>query len=66
MKLVFATFVVFGLSMLGMAVGLRFGRARIRGSCAGIAGLCEGGRSLCEFCPNRGHGGRDSPTEPDG
>ena len=55
MKLLVATFVVFALSMLGMAVGLLFGRARIRGSCGGLTGLCDGsGKLLCDDCPNRG------------
>ena len=54
MKLFLTSFAVIGLSMLGMAVGVLFGRARIQGSCGGLAGLCDAsGRSLCEDCPNR-------------
>ncbi len=64
MKLLLISFVVFGLSMLAMAVGMLFGRPAIRGSCAGIAGLCDGsGRSLCEFCPNRRTRGRRDAAE---
>ncbi len=64
MKLLLVSFVVFGLSMLAMAVGVLFGRAAIRGSCAGVAGLCDGsGRSLCEFCPNRRKPGRRDAAE---
>ncbi len=56
--------VVFGLSMLGMAVGVLAGRAGIRGSCDGLAGLCDGsGSFLCELCPNRRPGARRSEDE---
>ena len=54
MDLLLASFVIFGLSMLAMAVGILSGRTRIRGSCGGMAGLCDGkGRPLCGPCPNR-------------
>ena len=54
MKLLLISFVVFGLSMLAMAVGVLFGRPAIRGSCAGVVGLCDGsGQPLCDFCPHR-------------
>jgi hypothetical protein len=54
MDLLLASFASFGLSMLAMAVGSLFGRARIRGSCGGLAGLCDrSGRPLCSSCPHR-------------
>ena len=54
MELFFASFLAFALSILAMAVGVLFGRARLKGSCAGLAGLCDGaGLDLCEPCPNR-------------
>ncbi len=54
MELLVASLLAFGLSILAMAVGLLFGRARIKGSCGGLADLCDGsGRKLCEVCPNR-------------
>ncbi len=53
-ELLVASLLAFGLSILAMAVGLLFGRARVTGSCGGLADLCDGsGRKLCEFCPNR-------------
>ena len=60
MELLVASLLAFGLSILGMAVGLLFGRARVTGSCGGLAELCDStGRKLCEFCPNR-RGSEDS------
>lgn len=57
MDLLLASFLAFSLSILAMAVGVLFGRARVKGSCAGLAGLCDrSGRELCEFCPNRRSG----------
>jgi hypothetical protein len=54
MELLVASLLAFGLSILAMAVGLLFGRARITGSCGGLAELCErSGRKLCEFCPHQ-------------
>ncbi len=54
MELLFASFAIFGLSMLAMGIGVLFGRTGIRGSCGGTAGLCDGkGRPLCGTCPNR-------------
>jgi hypothetical protein len=54
MKLVVISFVAFGLSILGMAIGLFFGRPAIRGTCGGLAGICDGSkRLLCEDCPHR-------------
>ena len=60
MDLLLASFVIFGLSMLAIAVGIPFGRSGIRGSCGGMAGLCDrSGRPLCASCPSR----RDGVTE---
>ncbi len=54
MDLLMASFATFGLSMLAMAVGVLFGRTRIRGSCGGMADLCDrSGRPLCGSCPHR-------------
>jgi len=53
MDVLLASFAIFGLSMLAMAVGILFGRTCIRGSCGGMAGLCDRtGRPLCSSCPN--------------
>ncbi len=54
MEVLVASILAFGLSILGMGVGLLFGRAPMKGSCGGLAGLCDGsGKLLCEACPNR-------------
>ncbi|TGD73596.1 (Na+)-NQR maturation NqrM [Mangrovimicrobium sediminis] len=42
------TALVFGLVMLGMAVGVIFGRAPIKGSCGGIGAL--GIDQACSIC----------------
>lgn len=38
MQTMLATFVIFGLAVLGMAVGVMFGRRRLSGSCGGTPG----------------------------
>ena len=38
MQTMFATFLIFGLAVLGMAVGVMFGRRRLSGSCGGVPG----------------------------
>ena len=54
MKIVVISFVAFTLSILGMALGLFFGRPAIRGTCGGLAGTCDGTKQLlCDDCPNR-------------
>ena len=54
MKVLVISFIAFGLSMAGMAIGLFFGRPAIRGTCGGLAGICDGSkRLLCDDCPNR-------------
>jgi hypothetical protein len=46
-----ATFAIFALAILGMAVGVLAGRRCLQGSCGGLAGLKdERGNSLCESC----------------
>lgn len=48
-----ATFTIFSLAMLGMAVGVLVGRRCLQGSCGGLAGMRdERGNSLCESCTN--------------
>jgi len=50
---VLISFFVFGLALLGMAIGVIIGNRRIQGSCGGIAGLKDGdGRTACELCQN--------------
>lgn len=49
MELVFPAFVVFGMVMVGMAVGVIFSNRRIKGSCGGLNAMQdEVGRPLCE------------------
>jgi len=56
MTLFIATFVIFGVAMLALAVGVLLGRRAIKGSCGGLAsldgapacpcsGTCENSRS---------------------
>ena len=57
MVMFLATFVAFGLGILGLAVGMFFGRRPPSGSCGGLANLCDGsGESMCDICPNRQEG----------
>ena len=61
MKLVVISFVAFGLSILGMAIGMLFGRPAIRGTCANLAGTCDGTKQLvCDDCPNRAQPAEES------
>ncbi len=56
MSIFLITFLVFGLVMAGMAIGVIMGRAPIKGSCGGIGalgvdkacGICGGDAQVCE------------------
>jgi hypothetical protein len=51
------------LAVLGMAVGVIFGRARIRGSCGGVANMRDkDGNILCDACS---HPSPDCTGNPD-
>jgi hypothetical protein len=48
-----ATFSIFALAILGMAIGVLAGRRCLQGSCGGLAGMHdEQDKSLCESCTN--------------
>ena len=50
-KLFILSTVAFGLALLGMSLGVIFGKSRIRGSCGGASGLRDAeGNPLCEGC----------------
>ena len=54
MEIFLAALVIFVLAMLGMAIGVIFGKPCIRGSCGGLSALRDrSGRSYCEHCPSR-------------
>lgn len=45
--------IVFGLVILGMAVGVIFSNRRIQGSCGGLGNMPDGqGKSPCMVCGN--------------
>ena len=48
MTVFIATFVVFGLAMLALAVGVLLGRGAIKGSCGGLANV--DGAADCPYC----------------
>lgn len=48
MQTILAATILLGLAMLGLALGVLFGRPALKGSCGGIA--CAG---ACQACPNR-------------
>lgn len=51
MEIFLAVVVIFGLAILGMAVGVIFSNRCLRGSCGGLGAMRdEQGRSLCEAC----------------
>ena len=51
MKLFLVVLAVFLIAVALMAVGVIFGKRRIRGSCGGLAGFKdEHGRSICDAC----------------
>jgi hypothetical protein len=62
MKVIFAALAVFLLAVLGMALGVIFGRRCIRGSCGGLSGIRdESGRPMCDHCPSRNAKAEDEP-----
>jgi hypothetical protein len=51
MKVFLISTLVFGLALLGMALGVLLSNRRIKGSCGGLAGLRdEQGNPMCEAC----------------
>ena len=66
MELFLAALLIFGVAVLGMAVGAIFSNRRIRGSCGGLAGLRDSeGHTLCDACttPSEECQGVDSTEE---
>jgi len=57
MNTLFVTFIIMGLSFLGLALGLILRNQPIKGSCGGMANLEEG--SPCQIC------GRTDPSNCD-
>ncbi len=54
MNILFAALAVFVLAMLGMALGVIFGKRCIRGSCGGLSSMRDpAGRPMCDQCPSR-------------
>jgi hypothetical protein len=54
MRVIFAALAIFLLAMLGMALGVIFGKRCLRGSCGGLAGMRDpSGRPMCDQCPSR-------------
>lgn len=49
MTTLLATFLILLIVMAGMAVGVMFGRAPIKGSCGGINQI-NGGSGSCDLC----------------
>lgn len=51
MRLFLLAALVFAVAVLAMAVGVIFGKRRLRGTCGGLAGLRdEQGRITCDAC----------------
>ena len=64
MNVFFAALAIFLLAMLGMALGVLFGKRCIRGSCGGLAGMRDpSGRAMCDHCPSREADSEASSTE---
>ncbi|MFL2716772.1 MAG: (Na+)-NQR maturation NqrM [Gammaproteobacteria bacterium] len=57
MNTLFVTFIIMGLSFVGLALGLILRNQPIKGSCGGMANLEEG--SPCQIC------GRTDPSNCD-
>jgi len=50
-QMILVTFVVFALSLTGMAIGVIVSNKRIKGSCGGLGNLRDAqGKSFCEGC----------------
>ncbi|MBA3582476.1 MAG: (Na+)-NQR maturation NqrM [Gammaproteobacteria bacterium] len=49
MNLFFASFVIIGLAVIGMAIGVIISDRRIKGSCGGLNTI-EGLESACDIC----------------
>jgi len=47
-----AAFVILGLAVLGMALGVIFGRSPIKGSCGGLNNV-DGLEGDCQLCGNK-------------
>ena len=70
MKLFFITLVVFGIFILAMAVGVIFGKRRIRGSCGGVGGegcdICGAEREKDEVSPSQCRESKEAVAVSDG
>lgn len=65
MQIFFLTFVVFGLAMLGLAIGWLFNQKVLKGSCGGVANLpgMEGHECSCSNpCEKRKQRMRDEAS----
>jgi len=52
-QMILITFVLFALSLAGMAIGVIVSNKRIKGSCGGLGNLRDAqGKSICEGCTN--------------
>lgn len=51
MQVFLAALAIFGVAILGMAVGVIFSNRRIKGSCGGLAGMRDAdGHTACDLC----------------
>ncbi len=54
MQFFLSALVAFGLALVGMAIGVLFGRSCIRGTCGGSGAHLDGSTpGGCEHCPSR-------------
>ena len=59
------TAAVFGIALVGMALGVILSNRRIKGSCGGLAGFKDSeGKSICEACTNPAPECRDERAKP--
>jgi hypothetical protein len=64
MKVMIAALAIFLLAVLGMALGVIFGKRCIRGSCGGLSGIRdESGRPMCDHCPSRNDATNGEPEK---